>query len=1113
MGGAAVFTAGCWAYSLAARYTDFFFAPKTEKTAILVSLLILTSLLSAWLFLVFIYQLIKSISKKNAIIFIGLSCLVVAAVFSIIYRLPPFPEHHNLSIKVMTENNPLSESTKVEIVSLSTVSLPAQKYQRVPFDELSLVGDWHGINYGFGISAENGPDLSASFERFMQAGVAIEFLTGPRGGMVQISWDGDEQIIDLYSPTTGTYKAVLEPKLDWRGADLTRKILVAGALISDYEGLSVLFFVIILLINLFFSEQKFVVRKTGLLFLCLVIVLTMQVTALKINKEFFFENPQVEDLVRDELKQPDGAIFQRQLLTIVKLNASGHKIDKLDGIQYLRNLESLNLRNNSITDITQISHLDRLRKLDLRGNLIRDISPLANLSKLESLNLRGNPIADISPLTNLNQIRELNLNGIPLGDDIALLGSFYNLIHLNIRNCSVTDISVLADLMSHGVLQDNPDLGKQAKIDIRNNPISRKAMDGFATIRPYWEHISERVPFILPVFNTLSVPLFSYTGGFYEKDFWLTLTTQDPLTTIHYTLDSSEPTQDSPLYIQPLNITSRASEPNKVSAISTTSPNWEEPIGEVFKATVVRAKAFHSNGSHSATITHTYFVDKDIANHYSLPIVSVNTDMKNLFDNKLGIYVIGQGFDKSKSRIENSRPNYHKRGGEWERPVHLEFFDISGNRFFAQDSGARIHGATTRRYPQKSLRFYANNSYGQSDYFDYEFFPGLRDSVQGSPLVHFKTLLLRNSGNNWDIPMSRDALMYALFSHTSLDTLANRPVIMFLNGEYWGIYNLRENLDVQYLAAHYQVDPQQIAILERSRQVNSGEPGDETHYEAMLDYIRTHDINYQDDYSYVSTQMDIENFIDYQISEIYASNPNWPDDNIKFWRYKTETYQPEAPYGQDGRWRWLLFDLDTAFGVGGGSKDNTLQKAESAFLFRSLTRNSEFRRQFINRFADHLNTSLTPQRVISIIDKMQAALTPEIPEHIDRWHIMEGSMEVWEKNVDAMRIFARERPVYVRQHIMDYFELTGTSIITLLTDNTKGHIRINSIDITPDTPGVMDGNEWSGTYFKGIPVKLSAIPNPGFKFAGWDGNAQTKPQISIMLEEDLILTAKFVPIN
>jgi len=528
---------------------------------------------------------------------------------------------------------------------------------------------------------------------------------------------------------------------------------------------------------------------------------------------------------------------------------------------------------------------------------------------------------------------------------------------------------------------------------------------------------------------------------------------------------------------------------------------------------VIRAKVFLPDGTHSATGTQTYFVDQNITKRYTLPIISITTDSDHFFDHDQGIYVIGRAYDTYDGQFDYLETNYNQHGGQWERPAHIEFFDTSGEQSLSQDSGVRIHGSSIRNYPQKSLRLIADDWYGQWDNFENKFFPGLYDTVGDDPITQFKTLLLRNSGNNSAYPMFRDNIMHTLISHTSLDTLAYHPVLGFLNGEYWGIYNMRENLDEYYLAAHYHIEPDQVVIMERNSQLSFGEPDDTFYYQALLKYIRDNDIKDPEHYYYVTTQIDIDNFIDYQIAEIYSANRNCPWDNNKYWRYKTDTYQPYAPHGQDGRWRWLLFDLDTGFGYGESAsfQNDTLLKATGEFLIRSLFENSEFRTQFINRFADHLNTSFTPQRVTSIIDAMQAAINPEMPEHIDRWRVMEDSMDVWDKNVDIMRTFVSQRPVYVRLHILDYFSLAGTTDITLLTDSAKGHIRINSIDITTDTPGVIDADDWSGTYFKGVPISLSAIPNTGFQFAGWIGIDLPDSEVNLILNEDLTLTANFIP--
>lgn len=1243
-----VFCAVSWAYALVARFTNFFMAPRPEKVILLGAALILCSIFSILVFFSPLPRNASNITTRKLQKFILPGAL--AALALMLFAIPPlyFPETHTLEITPYS----YPEEGSLTILSIQRIEMPDGNKETIYPSQLELKGNWIIEPDGEAVTIKSEPEARLSFSQLMQAGIEIKFRTGPQQNQARIVWDGQESLLDLYSPAVGTQSLVLSPPLDYTRADLTRKILVGFAKVTEFIGLSAILYLLMILFLLFSWRSL----KTLIFAATLLLVLIPLVNIA--DPAVHFQDPQLEAAVREFLNQPDGMLHQHKLLTIARLDASERGITNLEGIQMLRNLASLDLSNNLITDITQISQLmhlrelnlqgnsisvitpliklrklntlnlrenpisdfdplsqitslheldlsnihlenlhsiaslielrtlylrdnliedisllvkfNHLRKLDLRNNLVSDISALAELTNLEHLDLRDNSITDIIPLIKMTHMRELDLRGnsvsditplaamvnlrsldlqgnpvsdlstirrlgdiedldlsfIPLGDKITLLRGFTNLRRLSIRNCDVSDISIISELMTKGALQDDPVYAIFARVDIRDNPIPHGTTDGYAALRPFWERISERIPFILPAFNTLAAPTFSHQGGFYEQDFQLTLTTQDPQAEIHYTLDGSEPTRDSTLYSQPLHIQSRIEEPNLLSTINTTSPRWIEPLGVFNKATVVRAKLFHPDGSHSETSTHTYFVDEDISERFNLPVVSLTTDADNFFDHDHGIYVMGRIWDDEYTHDlptwQKQPANYHQHGSLWERPVHIEFFDSSGMRLMAQNGGVRIHGNWSRSFRQKTLRLIADDWYGDSDSFQYEIFSGLTDTVKGEPITNFKTLLLRNSGNDWDYNMFADALIQSLISHTSLDVQAYRPVIMFLDGEYWGIHNLRERVDADYLAAHYQLEPDQVVILEKNGLLADGLPGDEAPYLALVDYIKSHDLSSPQAYRHVISQLDTENYIDYLITEIFIRNTDWPHTNIKFWRYKIDDYHPDASYGQDGRWRWMLYDTEQGFGLLKEElesyKFNTLkdvlkQSGNSATLLPEMVKNQEFRIQFINRFADHLNTTFESQRVISIIDKMQAVIATEMPEHIRRWRTMNDSMEVWQENVDRMRTFAHERPDYMRQHIVETFELSGTATITLEADSAKGHIRINSLDILPGTPGVKNVEKWSGIYFKGIPISISAIAEPGFEFESWDGIDQNEANLQLSLDNDLVLTANFIHIE
>ncbi len=609
-------------------------------------------------------------------------------------------------------------------------------------------------------------------------------------------------------------------------------------------------------------------------------------------------------------------------------------------------------------------------------------------------------------------------------------------------------------------------------------------------------------------------PVFSHPGGFYADPFDLELSVEDENTTIYYTLDGSTPDTQSQIYTSTISIESLEGTPNGISMIPTNNINdpgppyyegWQPPAGEVFKANVVRAMAVKDNYLTVEAATHSYLIDLLGANRYSLPVFFINTDEENFFDNDTGIYIPGY------------HNNMFQRGREWERPIHLSFFESNGTLAFSGDMGVRIHGGTTRSRPRKSLRMYARNDYGDS-WVNYQLFPE-------KPVNQYKRFLLRNSGNDWDQSVFRDGFMQYLARDLNVETQYYRPSILFLNGEYWGIHNIRDRYDHHYIFSHYGLEEHEMTVVENNSGFAYGNPDGVSHYNSMRSFINHNDMSNAENYAHVTTLMDPESFIDNQITGIYVMNTDWPGNNSNFFRRFTDNYLPHEPAGLDGRWRWHILDTDFGFwldffyvpGVDQGAAHNTLAFAAepngpswpnppwATFLFRHLLQNETFQTDFINRFADLLNTTLSVENVVSVIDSIETALQPEMQEHIDRWR-RPVNMNEWQENVQRMRTFGQQRTQYQRQHIQGFFNLSGQVNIHLSVNDTHmGHIKINTIE--PDI-----SSSWSGVYFKGVPVKVTAIPKEGFVFTHWSGTESgSNPVRSITPENDRNVIANFEP--
>ena len=546
--------------------------------------------------------------------------------------------------------------------------------------------------------------------------------------------------------------------------------------------------------------------------------------------------------------------------------------------------------------------------------------------------------------------------------------------------------------------------------------------------------------------NTEVVVEMSLPGGFYESTVMVELSTDAENAKIRYTIDGADPTLRSPLYSSALSINA---------------------------TTVVRSRVFEDNLLPGPISTLTYFIN----DKKTLPVVSLSTNPDNLFDDETGIY---------------AKANYME---DWERPAHIELFEPDGSPGFCMDAGIKISGFLIRNYAQKSFALFARPKYGDGS-FKYQLFPD-------SELTEFESFRLRNGGNEWPNTRFGDGLCHILLKDSGLDVASFRPAVVYLNGDYWGLYNLREKQNEDYLASHHDIDPDKVDILEYFSGLQVIE-GDSLHYKEMLSYVKNNDMNKADCFDYIKTQMDVDNYIDYNVAQLYLHNKNWLHHNTKFWR----------PRSSDGKWRWLLADLDDSMHLS-IIDTNYLQDIrdgdyEYNALFNKLLENDTFRKDLINRFADYMNTVFKPNNVMPQLYGFKAIIEAEIPSHITRWdvsdaHVIEKieSKTQWEKNVDNKATFFTRKPNIMRNHIIEVFNLSGTSNLTLASSSTGGKIKLNSLSL--------DTFPWSGTYFSNVPITITARPDLGYQFVRWEGaSSSSEASIELTLTADTELSAVFV---
>lgn len=647
-------------------------------------------------------------------------------------------------------------------------------------------------------------------------------------------------------------------------------------------------------------------------------------------------------------------------------------------------------------------------------------------------------------------------------------------------------------------------------------------------------------------------PWFSHTSGFYADHFLLNLSHANPNATIYYTLDGSWPDENNlngntyfyknqypelpgqttgilqedtiftNLYQNAIAIEDWENKQNDLSMKSSTwhhSPDYL-PNYIIKKATIVRAKAVIA-GLSSETVTHTYFVSENNTINHDLPILSLNINKPDLFDYYDGINNAGEDFDIWRSIAPNSsinghRPaNYRRRGLPYERKANIVYFS-NQQTVLNQNVGIRIHGGVSRARRNKTFRIYARSIYDSNNALNYAFF-GNENSNS------FKRLITRNSGNDSYSTFFRDALMQETVKHMLFDVQDYQPIVTYINGEYWGLANIRERYDKHYIERYYGIAENELDFLDRNAHPTEGS---NNHFIQMRNFISNNDMTDSANFAQVKEMMDLENYADYLIANVFIRNTDWPGNNIRYFRKQTNQYDPNAPYGHDGRWRWMLFDTDHGFGFAGQPNShmhNTLAFATatngpswpnppwSTVITREVLKNQDYQHYFLNRFADMLNTAFQSHRILNLMDSISQLYTNEIQLHSERWNVMTD----WLDEIADVEEFILERPFYQWLHLKSYFQLGGTYTLDIdVSDENHGYVALNTIEIQPNTVGVSNHPyPWHGDYFHNIAIQLKAIPKPGFEFSHWSGDySSTNSEITITSDSNVHIVAHFEPL-
>ncbi len=529
--------------------------------------------------------------------------------------------------------------------------------------------------------------------------------------------------------------------------------------------------------------------------------------------------------------------------------------------------------------------------------------------------------------------------------------------------------------------------------------------------------------------------------GFYNQAITVALEEQEPESYTTYAFDGYEPSADGPQLSSDLKIDNTR---------------------------VIRIRSYSDKCGPGKIKSYTYFINTP----HDIPVVSIVSHPDNFFDEKKGVYVKGK---YAQRRYPYYGANFWN---DWEIPVDFQYFETVDSLTYKQKVGLKINGGGSRGIKQKSLRLTARSKYDKNE-MKHAFFETKPE------LDRFKHILLKNAGQTNNYSHLTDLFAHALHKEkVNFDVQAGHPTEVYINGKYWGVHHMREKYSAHYLANLHNLKRDSINLLFGYGFALDGSAED---YVEWRDQFYKLEMSQPGDYIQALSNIEVDNFIDYQIANIFAANADFERaNNVKYWASEQE---------QKKKWKYLFVDLDLGYGKNDYDYNKLEKVLESTIhhqvLFKNLLTNPQFKNYFIARYCDLLNTIYRSENTLNVLNVLINKMEEPMKRHWPVWS--SESFDRWQSYyLDYLKRFLINRPAAVVQHMQEAFNL-GNSKNLEIQIKEGGQLILNTIEID---------HSFSGNYFEGMEVNLNAKADHGYQFSHWiiNGNKLESGDLAIKYE-------------